>query len=92
MNRPTLFAAVAALLALCASPARAGSVSYFFFPTPGQDIPHNFYANVEFPSPPASATHGWNGTFGITDGVLPYFPHITTVISPNILPPDRRCD
>lgn len=58
MNRPSLFATVAALLALCISPARAGSVTYEFFPsTPGPSP-----AYLEFSSPPASPTSAWSTT------------------------------
>src|SRR6185312_9103759 len=67
MNRPTLFASVAALLVLCTSPARAGSVIYYSVPSSPPMIP--VASDLVFPPPPASATHGWDGTFSLADAV-----------------------
>jgi hypothetical protein len=53
-------AAFAAVLALCAAPARAGSLTYDFIEAPGSPNPGTIGASITFASPPASPNSGWN--------------------------------
>jgi hypothetical protein len=52
-------AALAAVLALCAAPARAGSLTYDFIEGPTAPHPGTIGASITFTSPPASPDSPW---------------------------------
>jgi hypothetical protein len=93
-------ATLAAVLALCAAPARAGSLTYDFIEGPGSPHPGTIGASITFASPPAEPNSFW-ATFHTTDvldfqildaSIAPIDSYMTNFIIPSTIASDNGQD